>query len=76
MHLKVLKASNCGGSHAKNITFSLVDLLTVLKYSLFHFFGMHLDIRKKFCTVRMVRHCLRLPRAVVDAPSLEISFFC
>jgi len=30
-----------------------------------------LDIRKKAFTVRMVRHRNRLPRDVVDAPSLE-----
>ena len=30
-----------------------------------------LDIRKKFFTVRMVKHWIRLPRQVVDAPSLE-----
>ena len=30
-----------------------------------------MDIRKKFFTVRMVRHWDRLPRYVVDAPSLE-----
>jgi len=30
-----------------------------------------LDIRKKFFTVRMVRHCSKLPREVLDAPSLE-----
>ena len=29
-----------------------------------------LDTRKKFFTVRMVRHCNRLPSEVVDAPSL------
>ncbi|KFM13996.1 hypothetical protein AS27_12634, partial [Aptenodytes forsteri] len=31
-----------------------------------------LDIRKKFFTVRVVRHCKRLPREAVDAPSLEV----
>ncbi|KFQ36556.1 hypothetical protein N332_10783, partial [Mesitornis unicolor] len=31
-----------------------------------------LDIRKKFFTLRVVRHWHRLPSEAVDAPSLEV----
>ncbi|KFQ39136.1 hypothetical protein N332_12394, partial [Mesitornis unicolor] len=31
-----------------------------------------LDIRKKFFTVRVMRHWHRLPREAVDAPSLAV----
>ncbi|KFR11075.1 hypothetical protein N306_02481, partial [Opisthocomus hoazin] len=31
-----------------------------------------LDIRKKFFTMRVVRHWHRCPREAVDAPSLEV----
>ncbi|KFW75726.1 hypothetical protein N305_00577, partial [Manacus vitellinus] len=31
-----------------------------------------LDIRKKLFTIKVVRHWNRLPRKVVDAPSLKV----
>ncbi|KGL75651.1 hypothetical protein N309_03608, partial [Tinamus guttatus] len=32
----------------------------------------HMNLRKNFLTVRMTEHWNRLPREVVDSPSLEI----
>jgi len=31
-----------------------------------------LDIRKKFFTMRVMRYCSRIPREVVDVPSMEV----
>lgn len=33
---------------------------------------LRLDIRRKFLNVRVVRHCIRLPGAAVDALSLVV----
>ena len=42
-----------------------------IPYHMEYFYIFRLDIRKKFFTLKVVKHRPRLPREVVDAPFLE-----
>jgi len=58
----ILLSSLQQGCPLRGTSFNITDKITLLR---------RLGIGKKFFTIRVVKHCNRLPREVVDASALE-----